>query len=133
MFQQRVCLLFSNKEFQYQHDPTAGAGNLEEAGALPGGDDPDGQCGSAGDGRSGGGEDRWEGHDGERHIRHIIEEGLYKHICDRLADQGQRQHADEIAGDGEHRDVEIGVVFHIIQPPLQERPASQGRGAQRQR
>ena len=52
VFQQRVCLLFSNKEFQYQHDPTAGAGNLEEAGALPGGDDPDSERGSAGDGEA---------------------------------------------------------------------------------
>ena len=37
-------------------------------------------------------DDGREGHYGQRHIRHIVEEGLDELVFDGFADKGQRQH-----------------------------------------
>ncbi len=71
-------------------------------------------------------ENGWEGHDGERHIGDIVEEGSQEGILDLLSYERQRENSDS-ERDGRHdQEINIDVMLHDL-PPLRQGRAMQRR------
>ena len=90
-------MLSAEQQLDAEDDEAAGGGDFEEARAVPGERDAREEGERAGYRRLRGGEDGGEGHDGERHVGDVVEEGAQEGVFDLPADEGERHEAD---GDG---------------------------------
>ena len=64
-------------------------GYRKQSGTEPCGDDTGNECHQSGNGGLGSMDDGREGHDGQRHVRYIVQKGLNKLILDGFTDQCQ--------------------------------------------
>ena len=78
-----------HKQFDHKHQHTADHGYREQSGTEPCGNDTGNECHQSGNGGLGSMDDCREGHDGQRHVRYIVQKGLNKLILDGFTDQCQ--------------------------------------------
>ena len=108
----RIVTSPDKEQFQHKDDGTAGHRHLKQAGPVPCRSDAHHQRCRTGHRALGGVDDGREGHDRQRDVGDIVEEGLDELIPDGLADEGQGQDADGVGHREHHRDIKPVAADH---------------------
>ena len=117
------------EKLQYQHDRAAADGDLKQICAEPCGGDAQHQRGKARDGGACGVYNGREGHDGQRHIRHVEQKRAQEAAFDGPADERQRQLPDEERHGGADQNIQISFTVHPDFPPSAPARPSPGKAA----
>ena len=122
-------LYLYKEKLQNQHDRAAADGDLKQICAEPCGGDAQHQRGKARDGGACGVYNGREGHDGQRHIRHVEQKRAQEAVADGPADERQRQLADEERHGGADQNIQINFTVHPDFPPSAPARPSPGKAA----
>ena len=107
--------LLKNQSAKVSND-AAGNCNREKSESFPCHKDADNQSKRSCKRCGGGIDDCRKGHNRKCDIGYIIQEGTDKPVFDRLADQRQRKHADQLTGDRYDCNVDINISTHTFAP-----------------